>query len=76
MENKCKYCGFSGTNDEMEKHAGDMCFERLNKGAGTKETATEFIKKYPLMFTEDHDFWINEIKCLLDSQLEDSGETP
>lgn len=25
MAGKCKYCGFVGTNDEMEKHAGEMC---------------------------------------------------
>jgi hypothetical protein len=28
MSNKCKYCGFVGTNDEMEKHAGEMCWEQ------------------------------------------------
>ena len=75
MENKCKYCGFCGTNDEMEKHAGEMCFERSNRAVDIQETATEFIKKYPLMFTEDHDFWIKEIKCLLDKNLEDLGES-
>jgi len=23
----CVYCGFSGTNDEMSEHAGEMCQE-------------------------------------------------
>ena len=31
------------------------------------EIATEFIKKYPLMFNEDQDFWIEEIKKLLET---------
>jgi hypothetical protein len=25
MAGKCVYCGFTGTNEEMEKHAGEMC---------------------------------------------------
>ena len=29
------------------------------------EIATEFIKKYPLMFNEDQDFWESEIEKLL-----------
>ena len=30
-----------------------------------KELATEFVKKYPLMFNEDQDFWSGEIEKLL-----------
>lgn len=30
-----------------------------------KELATEFVKKYPNMFNEDQDFWIDEINKLL-----------
>jgi ribosomal protein S17E len=29
--------------------------------------AEEFVKKYSNMFTEDHDFWIQEIKKLLEA---------
>ena len=25
MAGICKYCGFSGTNDQMSDHAGEMC---------------------------------------------------
>jgi hypothetical protein len=25
MAGICRYCGFSGTNDAMENHAGEMC---------------------------------------------------
>jgi len=27
MAGTCKHCGFSGTNDEMMEHAGEMCHE-------------------------------------------------
>ena len=27
MSDICKYCGYVGTNDAMEKHAGEMCQE-------------------------------------------------
>ena len=27
--NKCKYCGYTGTNDDMAEHAGEMCHEKL-----------------------------------------------
>ena len=30
-----------------------------------KELATEFVKKYSLMFNEDKDFWESEIEKLL-----------
>jgi hypothetical protein len=30
-----------------------------------RELATEFVKKYPNMFTEDQGFWIEEIEKLL-----------
>jgi hypothetical protein len=29
VEGVCKWCGFAGTNDEMESHAGEMCWENL-----------------------------------------------
>ena len=30
-----------------------------------KERATEFVNKYPLMFTEDKEFWITEIALMI-----------
>ena len=33
-----------------------------------KELATEFVKKYPLMFNEDQDFWMQEIEKLLNQK--------
>ena len=35
-----------------------------------KELATEFVKKYPLMFNEDQDFWVNEIHQLLNKSCQ------
>jgi len=35
-----------------------------------KKLATEFVKKYPLMFNEDQDFWIDEIEKLLDQAVD------
>lgn len=31
MAGICKYCGFSGTNDQMADHAGEMCQEHQPK---------------------------------------------
>ena len=40
------------------------------------ELASEFVKKYPNLFTEDKDFWTKEIENLLNdhkNKLKDSG---